>query len=84
MTYRKPTCNCGEELVYSTEIVFLVEKTISKTGRMSKRVKKTNVSELGVYDSIGLPIEKLACKKCFSRYVCEYDDKNRVIRGKVI
>jgi hypothetical protein len=68
-------------LIYSTDTVFLVEKKINKSGRMSKRIKKTNVLELGTYDPLGIPIEKLFCKQCRNHYECLYDIKYRVVRG---
>jgi site-specific DNA-adenine methylase len=81
MTYKIPVCQCGADLKYSTEIVYLTQKKINKNGRLSKKADFFN--PLGVYTATGIETERLLCtsKDCLKSYECNYDAKYRVLRG---
>ena len=84
MKYKKPICNCGKELIYSTLIVYQTQKTINKNGTLSKKKSLVSANELGVYSPLGDGDEHLECPHCYERFVCDYDKNGRVIRGRKI
>jgi hypothetical protein len=70
MTYQKPICDCGEELVLQVNAVVEVEYKINKDGRLSKKRKQNS----------GLQEQGwgwLYCYKCGNHY-----DYNYSFRGE--
>lgn len=74
--YKKPKCDCGEELVYWTQPVQTLVYKINKSGRKAKKPCRNGILIEGCVD-------RLVCDKCESEYDIEFDEKSRVIRGGV-
>lgn len=76
--YRKPKCDCGNYLTARRSEYWSVERAITSDGELSNRVIKIGT---GIDDS-DYEI-RLHCRKCGNQYECEYDDKDRIIRGSL-
>jgi hypothetical protein len=74
MSYKKPKCDCGEELIFWSQPVYTVVHFINTNGKKSKRTLMDYAGE-GIY-------ERLKCEECDKEYDFEFDEKDRVIRGE--
>ncbi|MED0676971.1 hypothetical protein ABEV55_12300 [Aneurinibacillus thermoaerophilus] len=75
MAYQKPTCECGEELIYWTQKGYTEESKILKSGKIAKRPYHVYGNEMLVWD-------RLKCNRCYGEYHIEHDSSGRVIRGE--
>jgi len=70
MKYEVPKClECGSELEYYREVVYMNTHKINKDGRLSKRFKSQEWSD---------GADGLECRNCRTMYWYELDNKNRV------
>lgn len=76
MSYKKPICDCGEELVIRQEVVYEDETKITANGEKYKKSKTMFVIDY-------LNWERLHCIKCGKEYEYELDEKQRIIRGNI-
>lgn len=77
--YQKPKCNCGTYLHARRSEYWSVTRAIQKNGEISQKTIKIST---GLDDS-DYEI-KLICPKCGNTYKCEYDEKDRIIKGELI
>lgn len=73
MTYQKPRCDCGEELLYCVDEVSTNFYKITNKGEEGKRK----------YDSLPSTLahgQRLYCGECQEYYEFDYDDQGRIIR----
>ena len=73
MAYKKPLCECGEELYYVELVTDEIEYDITKAGKITKRKNggTTNPVVTG---------EKLKCFECGQFYSYKEDGKGRIYR----
>ena len=74
--YHKPKCDCGDDLVYQEERVYLVTTKITQKGKLFKKHTMSHIENASE--------DRLHCRKCFSEYRVLKDNKGRVIRGDII
>jgi hypothetical protein len=73
VTYEKPKCDCGRELMVSEMVSFEKFYNIKKDG---KPCKKPNDTTKGFIQE-----GNLWCSKCCETYAIDYDEKDRLIRS---
>lgn len=66
LTYQKPICDCGEELILQIDEVVEVEYRIKKDGTLSKRGTKTGTIAAANWG-------RLYCPKCENLYDYNYN-----------
>ncbi|GAV11414.1 hypothetical protein [Paenibacillus sp. NAIST15-1] len=76
MTYSKPKCHCGTELVHSLEYIYREDRRISLNGQPLKNKCNKPLEDLVPYDD---PHEYLRCPECYFRYEMDYDEQGRII-----
>lgn len=79
MDYKKPKCDCNTFLHAFRSEYWKVARAITNNGELSDKTIKVNTS----FDDSDYKI-KLICPKCGRTYEADYDDKDRIIRGKII
>ena len=77
--YQKPKCDCGCFLNARRSEYWKVTRNITKNGEVSDRTVKINT----IFDDADYEIQ-LVCGKCGNIYECEYDSKDRIIRGGLL
>lgn len=78
MGYKKPICDCENELFLRKEVRYEEEYSINKNGSKGKYI--INTSSIGTYSGN----ESLVCNYCNEAYEVNYDDKSRIIRGSKV
>lgn len=77
MSYKKPVCDCGKELVWWEQAVYTETYKISQFGLKTK--KKVYSMPEGA-----LNYQRLHCIDCGSEYEIKEDGKGRIIRGELL
>lgn len=72
MTYIKPLCECESELILVVHEMNSMDFRIYKNGKHTKSPVAQTKEAYGT---------ELSCFHCGNMYVCEFDDKNRLVRG---
>lgn len=72
MAYKKPVCDCGEDLDYSGEAYVIL--SIKNDGSLSRYKPYLSTAENG----------HLWCKDCKNYYSYELDSKERLLRGQLL
>lgn len=71
--YKKPKCNCGEELTYYEKAHHYRKSKVNVSGRPSKQATIVSYSDDSVDDW-------LKCEKCRNTYVAFWDKRGRLYR----
>ena len=77
--YKKPRCDCKTLLHAFRNEYWKVARAITNKGELSDKTIKINTS----FDDSDYEI-KLICPICGAMYEADYDDKDRIIRGKIV
>lgn len=73
MSYIKPTCNCGQELMIAEMVSLEKFYKVKKDGTRCRKPHET---------TRGFIIEEnFWCSDCFESYAIDLDEKNRLIRS---
>lgn len=77
-SYYPPTCEkCDRELLLSRT------KSEEKGYRINEIGESINRYPINLYRYTGNVVERLYCERCKDYYPLEYDDKNRIVKGKM-
>lgn len=76
MSYEKPECDCGEDLIYFSQHFYDIRRKIRKDGQL---YKYRNLFAHG-----GFMHERLICEKCSDAYEVDMDSKGRIFKGEKI